>query len=159
MNPSEVSDVYWPMRAVERGMLTRVPARPDSIVDYVPVDYVIDAALRILDGVEAGGAYHLVAGADAVSVAELVELHASLLNRAPLPFAAGDAALTGGESLVPYFDVRCRFEDARAVGLLDEAGVSKPDPRAYLERLLSYARQTSWGKRPLTRQAASAQRS
>ena len=34
--------IYWPIRAFERGLLEEVPARPDSIVDFVPVDYVTD---------------------------------------------------------------------------------------------------------------------
>ena len=37
--------IYWPVRAFERGLLEEVPARPDSIVDFVPVDYVTDGVL------------------------------------------------------------------------------------------------------------------
>ena len=41
--------LYWPMRAFERGLLAEVPARADSIVDFVPVDYVTDGMLALLD--------------------------------------------------------------------------------------------------------------
>src|SRR6202789_914876 len=37
---SALNVLYWPMRAVERGPLDEGPAREDSIVDFVPVDYV-----------------------------------------------------------------------------------------------------------------------
>jgi len=57
---------------------------------------------------------------------------------------------------VPYFDVRCRFEDARARELLERAGVQKPDPSDYLDRLIAYAHRSGWGKRPLSRQASMA---
>ena len=37
------------MRAFERGLLDEVPAREDSIVDFVPVDYVTDGIVALLD--------------------------------------------------------------------------------------------------------------
>jgi thioester reductase-like protein len=149
--------LYWPMRAFERGLLEEVPAREDSIVDFVPVDYVTDGIMVLLDDEEARGTYNLVAGERALSAGELVELHSSVSGRAPVRFAPQQDAAglpVGGETFVPYFDVRCRFDDARAREILGRAGVAKPDPREYLGRLIAYARRTSWGKRPLSRQAS-----
>jgi thioester reductase-like protein len=149
--------LYWPMRAFERGLLEEVPAREDSIVDFVPVDYVADGIVALLDDARAGGTYHLVAGERALSARELVELHSSVSGRAPARFAPQHAAAglpAGGETFVPYFDVRCRFDDTRARAVLARAGVEKPDPRDYLDRLIAYAHRTSWGKRPLSRQAS-----
>jgi hypothetical protein len=37
---------------------------------------------------------------------------------------------------------------------LRAAGVVPPDPGDFFERLIVYARETAWGKRPLSRQAA-----
>jgi len=150
--------LYWPMRAFERGLLTEVPAREDSIVDFVPVDYVTDGVLALLDAEDAHGTYNLVAGDRAVTARELVELHSTLTGREPVRFVApveGDGAVpTGGETFVPYFDVRCRFNDARAGEVLARAGVEKPEPGDYLEQLLGYARQSAWGKRSISRQAS-----
>ncbi len=165
--------LYWPMRAFERGLLTEVPAKEDSIVDFVPVDYVTDGMLALLDDEDARGTYSLVAGKGALTAGELVELHASLTGRAPVRFvtpiengvavrAEGRAGNdrtnggvpAGGETFVPYFDVRCRFTDARAREALAHAGVEKPDARDYLERLIAYARRAGWGKRPISRQAS-----
>jgi len=149
--------LYWPMRAFERGLLEEVPAKEDSIVDFVPVDYVTDGILALLGDERASGTYNLVAGARALSARELVELHSSLTGRAPVRFAPQQAAAglpAGGESFVPYFDVRCRFDDVRARELLGRAGVGKPDPSDYLDRLISYAHRTGWGKRPLSRQGS-----
>jgi thioester reductase-like protein len=149
--------LYWPMRAFERGLLKEVPAREDSIVDFVPVDYVTDGVLALLDDEGARGTYNLVAGERALSAGELVGLHAAVTGREPVRFvrAAADGALpAGGESFAPYFDVRCRFRDERARELLERAGVCRPDPRDYLGRLLGYARRAAWGKRAVTRQAA-----
>ena len=149
--------LYWPMRAFERGLLDEVPAREDSIVDFVPVDYVTDGILALLDREEADGTYNLVAGEQALSAGELVELHSSITGRPPVRFAPQETAAglpAGAETFVPYFDVRCRFGDERARALLERAEVAKPDPRDYLGALIAYAQATAWGKRPITRQAS-----
>ena len=149
--------LYWPMRAFERGLLDELPAREDSIVDFVPVDYVTDGILALLGDEQARGAYNLVAGGRALCAGELVELHSSVTGRAPARFAPQEDAHdlpAGAETFVPYFDVRCRFDDARARALLERAGVESPDPNDYLGRLLAYAHRTRWGKRPISRQAS-----
>jgi thioester reductase-like protein len=160
--------LYWPMRAFERGLLNEVPAREDSIVDFVPVDYVTDGILALLDDEDARGTYNLVAGERALSAGELVELHASVTGREPVRFVAPAGARSGegtggesngsvpagGETFVPYFDVRCRFGDERAGALLARVGVAKPEPAEYLGRLIAYARRAGWGKRPISREAS-----
>jgi thioester reductase-like protein len=154
--------LYWPMRAFERGLLDEVPAREDSIVDFVPVDYVTDGILALLDDEAASGTYNLVAGADALSAGELVQLHSAVTGREPVRFVAQDdgesagagGVPAGGESFVPYFDVRCRFGDQLARELLARAGVTRPDPQDYLARLIAYARASAWGKRGMTREGA-----
>ncbi len=149
--------IYWPMRAFERGLLNEVPARADSIVDFVPVDYVTDAILALLDGRDAHGTYNVVAGELALSAGELIELHASLTGRAPVRLAEPQAAgglPAGAEAFVPYFDVRCSFDDARTGALLGRAGAVKPDPREFLAAVISYAQSSAWGKRPVSRQAS-----
>jgi thioester reductase-like protein len=149
--------LYWPMRAFERGLLKEVPAREDSIVDFVPIDYVTDGLLALLDEPDARGTYNLVAGEQALSAGELVALHSSVSGREPVrfiePHAAGGLP-AGAETFVPYFDVRCRFIDERARALLDRAGVERPDPKDYLARLIAYAHRADWGKRPISRQAS-----
>jgi thioester reductase-like protein len=149
--------LYWPMRAFERGLLEEVPAREDSIVDFVPVDYVSDGILTLLEQDGVSGTYNLVAGDDALSAGELVELHSTLTGRPPVRFAPQETAgglPAGAETFVPYFDVRCRFTDERARALLSQAAISKPDPREYLAQLIAYAQLVQWGKRPISRQAS-----
>jgi nucleoside-diphosphate-sugar epimerase len=156
--------LYWPMRAFERGLLQEVPARADSIVDFVPVDYVTGGILALLDDEQACGMYNLVAGAQALSAGELVALHSSLTGRPAVRFAPpaggdGEESGTGGlpagaETFAPYFDVRCRFGDERARALLERTGVRRPNPNDYLGRLIAYAQLTAWGKHPISRQAS-----
>jgi thioester reductase-like protein len=147
--------LYWPIRAFERGLFEEVPAREDSIVDFVPVDYVIEGLLALLDDPDASGTYNLVAGDGALSAGELAALHASLSGREPVRFVSASGALPdSAETFVPYFDVRCSFDDTRARELLSRAGVLKPTPASYLQRLIAYAHATRWGKRALSRQGA-----
>ena len=42
--------LYWPIRAFSRGLFESVPARPEALVDVVPVDYVADALVFLLGG-------------------------------------------------------------------------------------------------------------
>ena len=41
--------LYWPIRAFSRGLFESVPARPEALVDVVPVDYVADALVHLLE--------------------------------------------------------------------------------------------------------------
>ena len=41
--------LYWPIRAFSRGLFAEVPARPEALVDVVPVDYVADALVHLLE--------------------------------------------------------------------------------------------------------------
>jgi hypothetical protein len=149
--------IYWPMRAAERGLLEEVPAHRDSIVDFVPVDYVAEGLIALLEHPQAHGVYHLVAGCSALTAGQLVESHASLLGRVPVrlaPLAAGSQLPQGAEAYLPYFDVRCSFDDVRARSLLRSLNIEGPAPKDHLGPMIDYAHTTRWGKQPLTRQAA-----
>src|SRR6478752_6843951 len=65
--------LYWPLRAFSRGLFDRVPALAEGRVDVVPVDYVADAIVYLLDRNEVG-VFNLVAGRDAPTVEDLISL-------------------------------------------------------------------------------------
>src|SRR5439155_15717510 len=63
--------LYWPLRALSRGLFAAVPAYPSAPVDVVSIDYVADAVYALCE--QAGGTgetYHLTAGANASTMAE-----------------------------------------------------------------------------------------
>jgi thioester reductase-like protein len=149
--------IYGPIRAAERGLLKELPARPDSIVDFVPVDYVTDGLIALLEDPESSGTYHLVAGDQATTAGELVHMQALFSGVAPVRLieeAHAGPATPGMEAYAPYFDVRSTFDDRRARLALERVGVAKPEPREYLSRLIAYAHASRWGKRPISREAA-----
>ncbi len=150
--------LYWPMRAFERGLLTEVPAREDSIVDFVPVDYVTDGILALLDDEARVG--HLQPGRRRER-AERGRARRSCTP--PSPVASPCAS-----SRTPRRPAACRRAPRRSCPTSTcaaasatsarcaarAAGVEKPDPRDYLGRLIAYARAAAWGKRPMSRQAS-----
>jgi thioester reductase-like protein len=146
--------LYWPLRAFSRGIFQRVPALAEGRVDVVPVDYVADAIVFLLDRRETG-VFNLVAGSDAPKVDELVDLGEKRWERQIELVEPGEpTALADGEVYVPYFDMRVVFDDSRARELLEPAGIRAPKLRDCFDALIDYAEATRWGKRPMTREEA-----
>lgn len=148
------SALYLPLRAFARGLLDRVPADPDGIVDAVPLDYVAASILHLLaaDEVE-GHTYNLVAGERHARVGDVLSLAQERFAQPPPTFAP--LRIGGGtEALVPYFDVKTSFDDAAARALLEPAGLRSAPLDALFERLMDYAEATRWGRVPTTRETA-----
>jgi len=157
------NNVYWPIRAFERGLFRTIPTDPGALIDIVPVDYVAAAIVALCEADAVTGTYALVAGDRALSAAELLQrlVTGDAAPSPPVPLSTpgrGDDLPVGAASLAPYFDVRCRFGDERARAVLAPLRLTCPDPRSYLAELLAYARRTRWGKLPLSRQAAMGER-
>jgi thioester reductase-like protein len=147
--------LYWPLRAFSRGLFDKVPADPTGRVDVVPVDYVADAIVHLLDRSEAG-VFNLVAGREAPTVAELIEIGSRRFGR-PVPELVppgSPTALRDGEVYVPYFDMQVVFDDARARAVLGPEGIRVPRLADYFSTLIDYAETVRWGKRALTREEA-----
>jgi len=150
--------LYWPLRALSRGLFESIPAAPGALLDVVPVDYVANALVHLLDRTEAG-VVNLVAGREAPTVQELRDLACDhfAIPRPPIVApggSAGSATEQGGAVYVPYFDINVVFDDPRARELLRPAGIAPPQLHDYFARLMEYAETAAWGKRGLTREDA-----
>jgi long-chain acyl-CoA synthetase len=165
--------LYAPLRAFALGAYPVVPARRRSPVDVVPVDYVADAVVALAGDVhQPGETFHIVAGERATSVDELVHLACSTLKRRPprlvpaglrpilMPLVqrrADPKVRLLLEASAPYFDyfaMKLRFDDAHARARLESHNLRVPALRDYFDRLVAYARQARWGRRPIPRVAA-----
>jgi hypothetical protein len=113
-----------------------------------------------------GETYHLTAGRNASTIAEIAQL-ASRYFRRPLPqvlspaeFAARECsdaqrgAIEGSSVYFPYFAIGAVFDEAAARARLSPKGIEVTPLRDYLERLLDFATRSRWGKRPIARCAA-----
>ena len=149
---SSFNVLYGPLKAYARGAIPAIPAKRDSPVDIVPVDYVAD---RVYDLATHGpnGTFHLVAGRNATTVGRLLEMSAEALGR-PQPKVLSPGlyrrwvhpwlrrkyrGLRKMEVYFPYFWMRVRFDDRRL----------GPGPRVedYFHRLMRYAQSARWGRR------------
>jgi thioester reductase-like protein len=152
--------LYWPLRAFSRGLFSEVPAHPERHVDVVPVDYVADALVHLLESDESG-VINLVAGRDACTVDDLIGFAASAFDRERPPVVPPGSAGTGsahaddqGAVYFPYFDMEVVFDDARARALLGPAGIRCPRLGDYFPILMDYAARARWGKTSLSREEA-----
>jgi thioester reductase-like protein len=153
--------LYWPMRAYSRGLFATVPARPEALVDVVPVDYVADALVHLLDDKRATGVLNLVSGREACTVDDLIGMTSAAFGRERPPVVPPGTAGTGSAHAddhaavyFPYFDMDMVFDDSHAREVLGPAGISCPHLTDYFPRLIAYAQSTRWGKNPLTREEA-----
>ncbi len=155
--------LYWPLRALSRGMFTTVPGSPSAPVDVVSIDYVADAIYELCErpGV-ADQTYHLTAGLQASTMGEIVNLASGYFDRpgprlvppAEFDSVAGGVAqsvLEEGGVYFPYFSVGATFDDSFTRARLEPAGISVSPLRDYLGRLLDFATRARWGKRPIGR--------
>ena len=168
--------LYAPLKAFARGLLPILPARRSSPVDVVPVDYVADAVFELsrqdLDGT---GTYHLVAGPEATTVGDLIDLSAKRLGRRrpllvppalyrrvvhPLLLRRLDGprrrALERMEAFFPYFTMRVRYRADRARRRLEPKGVRVSPVEGYFGRLLDFAQRSRWGQLGMSRWEARA---
>jgi thioester reductase-like protein len=155
--------LYWPLRALARGLFPAVPAIASAPVDVVSIDYVADGIYELCES--AGGireTYHLTAGAEASTIGEIAELASGYFQQ-PLPrllppaeFMSSDhgvarSMLEEGAMYFPYFSVASTFNDAFTRAQLQPAGISASPLREYMSRLLDYATRAHWGKSPMAR--------
>lgn len=158
--------LYWPLRALARGLFPAVPAVPSAPVDVVSIDYVADGIHELCEA--PGGirqTYHLTAGAQASTIAEIADLASGYFQQ-PLPrllppaeFLSCDhgvprALIEEGAMYFPYFSGRAMFDDALTRAQLQPAGISVTPLREYMSRLLDFATWSRWGKRPIARAEA-----
>lgn len=158
--------LYWPLRALSRGLFAAIPGSTSAPLDVVSIDYVADAVHALCE--QPGGTgetYHLTAGANASTIGEIVG-RASGYFRRPAPrvvpptefdrlppgSAAKDSALAAGRVYFPYFSLDAVFDDAETRARLEPAGITAASPlHDYLDRLLDFATRSRWGKRPIAR--------
>jgi nucleoside-diphosphate-sugar epimerase len=164
--------LYWPLRAFARGAYLALPARRESPVDVVPVDYVADAIFALSQAPEAeGSTYHLTAGASVSTVGELVDLATAFFERpAPrliepsvyrrvvhpvLVRASPDPrfrrALERSKAFFPYFAAGVVYDDRRARVALRGLAIRPTPLRQYFDRLVEFALEADWGRRQIPR--------
>jgi long-chain acyl-CoA synthetase len=169
--------LYAPLRAFSHGAYPVLPARRAAPVDVVPVDYVADAIVELATRPLSDGenTYHLVAGEQATTVGSLIDMAADFYDRPaprvmppslyrrcvhPLLVRTGSRrrrrAVRRTAVYFPYFEAEVRYDDRRARGRLEPAGIEAPNVEGYFDRLARFAERARWGRESITRPQAAA---
>lgn len=164
--------MYWPLKVFARGLIPIVPAARASIVDLVPVDFVV-AAIWALGSREdsVGRCYHLAAGPEhATSIGAAIDIAAAFFGVYKPLFVSEKSferyirpifnfvlrgkrrqALDVGRVYIPYLNYRASFDTRNTRRDLAGSGVAVPEVSSYFRTLLRYCVQTDWGKRAANR--------
>jgi thioester reductase-like protein len=161
---------YAPMRLIAAGRLRVIPASTRAVLDYVPVDYVVDGILALGQRNDTQGkTLHLTAGEQTCTVPQCLRAIDDGVARhrgtapvrtavlGPRRFAvllrslrwlrprAADALARFGVYF-PYTQVETRFGNAEEAALLREAGIPQPVYADYFPRIVRYALEHDFGR-------------
>jgi omega-hydroxy-beta-dihydromenaquinone-9 sulfotransferase len=161
---------YAPMRLIAAGRLRMVPASSRAILDYVPVDYVVDGILALGRRRDTESkTLHLTAGEQSCAVAECLQLidegvarhkgtapaHTAVIGPRRFAVLARSLrllrpktadALERFRPYVPYTQVETRFQNAAETAMLLDAGISQPVYADYFPRIVRYALEHDFGR-------------
>jgi long-chain acyl-CoA synthetase len=163
--------IYAPLKVFQRQRIYAIPGSSGAPVDVVPIDYVADAITELVQHPEPDRVtHHLVAGDEASTVGELVELAAGHFGKrkpqviAPSVYmplirpivlglnrGAGRKLLRRLEVFTPYFSLPVRYENFRTRQRLARAGIGVRPVAEYFERLMDFAVRAEWGRAELPR--------
>ena len=159
--------LYWPLKVFARRLIVCIPGDPKACFDIVPVDFVADSLLHILEREDSvGGCYHLAAG-NAITLGRAVEMAAEMFELKKIPpyvsprfFSAilkpflyltlrgrfREVLLTS-KVFIPYLSRKLVFDNTNTVKALDDTGLALPDPEGYLRTVFQYVKDTDFGRR------------
>jgi thioester reductase-like protein len=144
----------------DRGMSILVPADPNTPVDLVPIDYVIDALFALMSSpANIGGVFHLTSGpGHTCTFDELMRMTAEFTNIRPPPYVSKETYtrylrpllllafsrskkrkyILTAETYMNYASSNFVFDKTNTNRALAGTGITTPDPRAYFPKLLQY---------------------
>ncbi len=163
--------IYWPLQIYAKGMW------PDFFVgdldapsDVVPVNFVADALLYLLDQPSSEGqCFHLAAGLDKCTTNRVIMEMASRYFERPIPevidpddFGMEERArryeqlsptqrtlIAQGIQYLPYFTSNPLFDNSNTVEALAGTDIEPLAVDAYFEKLFDYCKRSHWGRRPV----------
>ena len=159
--------VYWAIRHYLSGQ-KKLYANADTPLDLVPVDYVVSAICNLINNPHSKGKIIPLAGGDktTVTLAEFAHYICDYLDSPP-PELINPAKLKRlgmilklaklskrhrgfieqAQSYLPYFSQNPRFDTSITEHLLADSSISVPYMHQYIDKLLDYCLQQSWGRR------------
>lgn len=162
--------IYYPLRFIRDGLLTFIPGTPDTLLDLVPVDWVVDAMSNIMSNDQyIGHTFHLTSGPErATKLGDFLShavcyLDANCPLRKPRKMDIVDMTefrqrvgrLTGQQAklyakmglLFGYATVNRLFDTTNTDKALRNSGLQFPEYKSYADNILHYCLLTDWGKK------------
>ena len=163
--------IYWPLKILAKGHMPFVPINRNAQLDIVPVDYVADAVVALIQNKSnIGKTFHLTAGNDnqvsAIKVFRDAIKFADVRPRPTIPawlfkilwfsplktcFPERIRSVIGvAQPYLSYFlDVRANFDSKNSARQLNSLGIVPPKWDHYSEVIFAYCRESRWGQRKL----------
>jgi thioester reductase-like protein len=169
--------LYAPLELIFKQLIHNVPGSESTLMDIVPVDYVGNAIIGIMEMEEFanGSIYHITAGKNnCVSAGEVIELACryfkniddnhtiesdtykiSFLNSSE--YKLHKSRLQGAEVILhnavetfaPYINIDRSFDNTKAVEALVSKGITVPSFRSYFNAILDFCIESNWGRKTL----------
>ncbi len=163
--------IYWPLQIYAKGMW------PDFFIgnleapsDVVPVNFVADAMLYLLDQESSNGCcFPLAAGVDKVATnRKIIEMASEFFDR-PFPeiispedfsdeerirrynelSATQRSMIAQGIQYLPYFAQSPMFDNTPTLEALAGTGLEPPAVEDYFLNLFDYCKRSQWGRKPV----------
>jgi len=162
--------LYPALKLIYSGILKTLPGSPDTPMDIVPIDFVVQAIHHIFlqKNNGTGKTYHLTASeGNATSSGEIVDLAVDYFNQItrtrnfsriqflpPILYEAAKRcdsdkkkkAFQAMELYEPYLCIERTFDNVNTRAALAGTGVVPPDFTMYYQKLLRYCVEANWGK-------------
>jgi thioester reductase-like protein len=168
--------IYIPLRLLQRGLLACIAGAPDTRLDLVPVDWVDDVMVSVMQRDAAvGKVCHVTAGPGRAALlgdvvrraAAYFDLHTPLRGPRAVEFItreefdrrrAGtrgreEALLSQLDTLLPYVSIERLFDSAATDALLEGSSIVFPRFEDYAEKIFEYCIRSNWGKTGRTRRS------
>ena len=163
--------IYWPLQIYAKGLWPDFfIGNLDAPSDVVPVNFVSDALLYLMDQASSDGCcFPLAAGVDKCTTnRKIIELASEFFDR-PFPEIIPPEAFTEEERLrrynqlkptqrsmirqgiqyLPYFCQSPLFDNSNTLEALAGTGLEPPAVEAYFKTLFDYCKRSEWGRRPV----------
>jgi thioester reductase-like protein len=148
-----------------KGIIIMLPADPNTIVDIVPIDYVVDAIFSLMHSTKSiGGCFHVASGPGSTcTLDELMQITAKFTHIKPPPYISREAWFYVARPLLkafmfwdkrreavekaerdymPHVWSKLIFDKTNTNAVLNGTGIAPPHPTSYFVKLLEYQAKT-----------------
>jgi len=163
--------IYWPLQIYAKGMWPDFfIGNLDAPSDVVPVNFVADALLYLMDKASSEGrCFPLSAGVDkGTTNRTIIEMASKFFDRpfpeiiAPEDFTDEErirrynelkpthrAMIRQGIQYLPYFAQSPQFDNTPTLEALAGTGLEPPAVEEYFQTLFDYCKRSEWGRKPI----------